>query len=199
MPEAALLAEAADAPDLVTGRTSAASRASDSARGPRLDPIAEAVLGGGLPPAAERSLRLAGLAYHDDLAAERHLLDAAAAAPGHAAVLIGLYRFYFYKGRLREALAIARECLVKSAQDNGLSTDWRRVQRGDADFENYAALLPRFFLFTLKGYGYLNMRLGDLAEGRAALGKLLELDPADRLGARVLLGVLDRMGHDDDD
>ena len=161
--------------------------------------LAAAILGGGLPPAAERGLRLAGLAYHDDLAAERYLREAAAAAPGHAAVLIGLYRFYFYKGRLHEALAIACECLVKAARDNGLNTDWRQVQRGDAAFEDYAALLPRFFLFTLKGYGYLNMRLGNLTEGRAALDKLLELDPADRLGARVLLGVLDRMGRDDDD
>lgn len=161
--------------------------------------LAAAVLGGCLPPAAERGLRLAGLAYHDDPVAEHYLLDAAAAAPGHAAVLIGLYRFYFYKGRLHEALAIACECLVKAAQDNGLNSDWRQVQRGDADFENYAALLPRFFLFTLKGYGYLNMRLGSLTEGRAALAKLLELDPADRLGAQVLLGVLDRTGEDDDD
>jgi tetratricopeptide (TPR) repeat protein len=158
-----------------------------------------ALLGGGLPPAAERGLRLAGLAYHDDLEAERHLLDAAAAAPGHAAVLIGLYRFYFYKGRLREALAVARECLVKAAHDNGLSGDWRDVRRDDADFGNFAAFLPRFFLFTLKGYGYLHMRLGNLAEGRAALNKLLELDPTDKLGARVLLGVLERMGQDDDD
>ncbi len=184
-PEAMLLAETANAPSL--------------ARGPRLDPIGDAVLGGGLPPAAEYGLGLAALAYGDDVVAERHLLDAAAAAPGHAAVLIGLYRFYFYKGRLHEALTIARECLGKAAQDNGLNTDWRRVQRGDADFQNYAALVPRFFLFTLKGYGYLNMRLGNLPEGRAALTKLLELDPTDKLGARVLLGVLDHMGQGDDD
>ncbi len=164
------------------------------------DPLlASAVLGQGLPDEAERHLREAGLAYHEDALAEQHLRDAADAAPGHAAVLIGLYRFYFYKGRLHEALAIARECLVKATQDNGLSTDWRQVQRGDADFENYAALLPRFFLFTLKGFGYLNMRLGSLDEGRAALTKLLELDPGDKLGARVLLGVLDRMGRNDDD
>ena len=182
---AALLAETASAPSV--------------ARGPRLDPIADAILGGDLPPAAERGLRLAGLAYHDDLAAERHLREAAAAAPGHAAVLIGFYRFYFYKGRLAEALAVAQECLAKSAHDNGLNPDWRQVRRDDADFGNYAALKARFFLFTLKGYGYLNMRLGELAEGRAALNKLLELDPTDKLGARVLLGVLERMGQDDDD
>ncbi len=161
--------------------------------------LAEALLGGALPPAAERGLHFAGLSYHDDREAERQLRIAAAAAPGHAAVLIGQYRYYFYKGRLHEALAVARECLVKAAHDNGLNSDWRAVRCGDADFGNYAALLPRFFLFTLKGYGYLHMRLGNLDEGRAALNKLLELDPDDKLGARVLLGVLERMGRDDDD
>ena len=38
------------------------------------------------------------------------------------------------------------------------------------------------------------MRLGDLEEGRAAIAKLLELDPGDKVGARVLLGVLERRG-----
>ena len=42
------------------------------------------------------------------------------------------------------------------------------------------------------------MRLGDLDEGRAAVAKLLELDPSDKIGARVLLGVLDRVGQSDD-
>jgi len=160
--------------------------------------LADSVLGGCLPPAAERGLRLAGLAYHDDQVAERHLQEAADAAPEHAAVLIGRYRFYFYKGRLREALDVARVCLAKAARDVGLTADWRQVRREDADFGSYDAVLPRFFLFTLKGYGYLHMRLGELAEGRAALDKLLELDPGDKLGARVLLDVLERMGRDDD-
>ena len=44
----------------------------------------------------------------------------------------------------------------------------------------YEDVLPRFFMFTLKGYAYLQMRLGDLDEGRAAVEKLLDLDPATR-------------------
>lgn len=161
--------------------------------------LAQALLGANLPAVAERHLRSAGLAYREDAIAEHHLQEAAAAAPDHAAVLIGLYRFYFYKGRLREALEVAEVCLAKAARDNGLAADWHRVRRSDADFGSYGAWLPRFYLFTLKGYGYLRMRLGDLDEGRAAIAKLLELDPTDKLGARVLLGVLDRMGRDDDD
>lgn len=69
-----------------------------------------ACLGGGLPPAAEAELRLAGLHYTRSEIAERHLRNALAAAPGHFAVEIGLYRYYFYKGRLHEALNVAARC-----------------------------------------------------------------------------------------
>lgn len=160
---------------------------------------AAAVLGGGLPEAAERHLHEASRSYHHDQLAEWHLREAQAVAPDHAAVLIGLYRFYFYKNRLREALEVARACLRKAAIDNGLPADWHQVQSAHACFDSYEATLPRFYLFTLKGYAYLQLRLGNVSEGQAAVMKLLELDPADKLGARVLLGVLERIGQIDDD
>lgn len=160
--------------------------------------LANALLGGGLPPEAENHLWQAGLSYHLDDVAERHLREAQSLAPGHAAVLIGLYRFYFYKGRLADALGIARQCLDKALRENGLPADWRDVTPHDAVFGRYEDMLLRFFLFTLKGYAYLQMRLGNLHEGRAAVMKLRELDPSDKIGAQVLLGVLDRIGLDDD-
>jgi tetratricopeptide (TPR) repeat protein len=160
--------------------------------------LADALLGAGLPPRAEQYLHRAGLAYQNDVVAERYLRNAQALAPDHAAILIGLYRFYFYKGRLAEALEIAKLCIAKSARENDLPADWRHVTAGDAAFGRYDDMLPRFFLFSLKGYAYLQMRLGNLAEGRAAVMKLLQLDPSDKIGAKVLLGVLDRIGEDDD-
>jgi hypothetical protein len=161
--------------------------------------LADALLGGGLPETAERHLRQAGLAYQNNEVAERHLREAQRLAPGHTAVLIGFYRFYFYKGRLADALGVARICLEKAARDNHIAADWRRVAAADADFGSYDAVIPRFYLFTLKAYAYLQMRLGNLGEGRAAAHKLLELDPSDKLGAQVLLGVLDRKEHGDDE
>jgi tetratricopeptide (TPR) repeat protein len=164
------------------------------------DPLlAGALLGAGLPAAAERHLQEAGLSYARDDVALQHLREAQALAPDHAAVLIGLYRFHFYKGRLGDALEVARVCLDKAARDNGLERDWRRVRAGDADFGSFEAMLPRFYLFTLKAYAYLQMRLGEIDEGRAAVLKLLELDPSDKVNARLLLGVWQRMGQDDDD
>ena len=156
------------------------------------------MLGGGLPEAAQVHLDKAAARYQLSDVAETHLFAAAKLAPDHVAVLIAFYRFYFYKGRLVEALDIARQCLAKAQAENLLADNWRDVRAGDADFADWGALVPRFFLFSLKGYAYLNLRLGRLAEGRQAAEKLLELDPSDRIGARVLLDVLDNMEADDE-
>lgn len=158
---------------------------------------ASPLLGGGLPAAARRHLDRAAERYHLTDVAETHLREAAALAPGHVAVLIALYRFYFYKGRLLDALHVARQCLSKAMTENLLGDDWRAVRAGDARFSDWDALVPRFFLFCLKGYAYLNLRLGMLAEGRAAAEKLIEIEPFDRIGARVLLDVLDRIEADE--
>lgn len=161
--------------------------------------LADALLGKDLPDQAAQHLQRAAVTYGEDSVAERHLREAEALAPGHAAVLIALYRFYFYKGRLSDALEIAEVCLEKAARENNLKPDWREVRRGDGNFDSYDARLLRFYLFTLKAYAYLQMRLGRVEEGRAAVLKLLELDPSDKIGARVLLGVLEAVAYGDDD
>ena len=136
------------------------------AGGPDFDAVAASILGAGLPADADAHLRAAGAAYHRDAEAESHLMAALRIAPDHPAVLIGLYRFYFYKGRLVEALGVARQCLANATRQLGVGGDWRCVEVGDAEFGSYAAVLPRFFMFTLKGYAYLQMRLGNWTRDR---------------------------------
>jgi tetratricopeptide (TPR) repeat protein len=161
--------------------------------------LERACLGQDLPPAAEYCLQKAAKAYGTPDEAERLLHQALSLAPQHAAVYIAFYRFHFYRGRLKEALPYAELCLSLAAQEMGLERDWRQVAPGGADFGGFAAYGPRFFLFSLKAYGYLHMRLGNLEEGRRAVEKVIELDPRDQVGASVLLGVLERGGRDDDD
>lgn len=163
-----------------------------------IDWLEAACLGGVLAPEVQWELNAAAATYRDGDVAERHLQRAYLLAPEHPAVHIGLYRFYFYKNRLREALAVAQRCLEKAARDNALPIDWRAVTPRFADFSSYA-VLPRFYLFTLKACAYLHMRVGSLVMGEAMLTKLIELDPLDRLGGSVLRGVLQRMGEDDDE
>jgi tetratricopeptide (TPR) repeat protein len=151
----------------------------------------------GLSEEAARHLHLAGVNYTQDSIAEQHLAEALRLAPEHLAVQVGYYRYLFYKGRLEEALSQLNVCLDHTAQQSGLPRDWNNVHRDDADFGNFDSIWARFYLFALKAQGYLQMRLGRQEEGRAAIRKVLELDPGDKVGAKILLDVLDRQGHDD--
>lgn len=166
------------------------------------DWLDNACLGGVLPAAVAADLHKAAMSYHQDEVAESYLSLAYARAPDHPAVHIALYRFYFYKNRLREALAVGQRCLAKTAVDLGLPSDWRQIAPDHPVFsvhaESYAAA-PRFYLFTLKGCAYLNLRLGYMEQGEALLGKLMALDPTDKLGGSVLRGVLDRAREEDDE
>ncbi|NTV09759.1 MAG: hypothetical protein HGA47_03190 [Zoogloea sp.] len=168
------------------------------------DEFSDLVLGAKLPAPVESLLARAGALWHQPDEALALLLEARREAPGHPATLIALYRFYFYGHRLAEARAVALDAIAWSASGLGLPADWREVSgiawrnRVGQLAGGYPAL-PRFWLFSLKGYAYLSMRLGDLEEGKAALARLHQTDPDNRVGHLLLEGVLARIGHEDDD
>lgn len=153
-----------------------------------------AVLGGGLPPEAEALMAQAGRVRQERAVAEPLLRQARALAPAHPATLIALYRFHFYGHRLREAREIAREALgiargaLVPGHPDPVAADLPPITDEQARFDPAV----RFYLFTLKGFAYLNLRLGDIEVGRAALTELQRLDPQDRVGGALLAVVLAR-------
>jgi hypothetical protein len=88
--------------------------------------------------------------------------------------------------------------MAKAAREKNFATDWRAVETGDAAFGDYDDVIARFFMFCLKGYAYLHLRLGDMAEGRAALEKLIQLDATDKINARLLFDILERQHEYDE-
>lgn len=154
-----------------------------------------AVLGVGLAPAVEALITRAGELRSSHAQAESMLLQARQLEPAHPATLIALYRFYFYGHRLQQARDVSVEALrvARAALDpgsagadllaGGLTVDDEQARFGAA---------TRFYLFSLRGYAYLSLRLGELDTGRAALDELRRLDPQDRVGGGVLAQVLAR-------
>jgi tetratricopeptide (TPR) repeat protein len=151
-----------------------------------------------LTPEGARELDRADCAYQEPARAEAHLRRALAIAPEHMEVWVALYRFYFYSGDLEQASVWAERCIERTARELGLPLDWRDVEARGRDYSAFDAVKPRFFLFALKAWGYVQLRLGNVTQGRDAAMKLLELDPRDRVGAGLLIEVLDRSGADDD-
>ncbi len=155
-----------------------------------------------LPAEAEAALKQAGQLWHDEAKAEAKVMEALALAPGALAARIGAYKFYFYRHRLEEALPYARSCVAFALAALGLGEDWRQVRPSDAAFVGSAvtlAPLPKLLMQTLIATGYVLARLGRTPEAEEHLGKVVELDPGDRLGAARLLAVVRRGGIEEDD
>ncbi|MDD2926758.1 hypothetical protein [Rhodoferax sp.] len=150
--------------------------------------FADGVIGGGLSPQVNALITQAGLLRHLPQQALPLLEQARAAAPQHPAPLIALYRFYFYSHQLAQARAMGEDALAIAR--TALGPDFGDMPPGDEATRGDAAV--RFYLFTLKGLAYLNMRLDDMAEAHLMLSELRRLDPQDHVGAALLLHVLTR-------
>lgn len=156
---------------------------------PDADAFDAAVLGGGLGAAAEQALAAAGRHRSSDPAlAMALLMKAQALAPEHPAVLIAFYRHHFYGHRLGAARDVARRALVVAAQALQLPLLWRDVPDLPLPEARTDARV-RFYLFLLKGYAYLSLRMDDAIEARDALRKLRALDPGDAVGGALLEAV----------
>lgn len=155
------------------------------------DDLDAAVLGLALPREVEAALREAGAHRADAVRAMAALMRAQSLAPDHPAVLIAFYRHHFYGHRLQLARDVARRALVVAAQPLGLPSVWRETPRQPLAGARHDAA-TRFYLFVLKGYAYLSLRLDDPVEARDALALLRALDPQDCVGAALLEGVRQR-------
>ncbi len=149
-----------------------------------------------IEPEVERLIADAGMRYGEG-EAEQLLHRAYFHAPESLLVLVALYRYYFYQHRLDEALRIADRALAVVACRLDFPADWHGLSPAFLGQGAYRSIgLLRFYLHTLKAAAYLNLRLGNLADGRARLNILIDLDSQDRLGGRALLAVLGAHEHD---
>jgi hypothetical protein len=153
----------------------------------------DAAILGAVPAGVEAALKDAGLHRADPVRAMAALMRAKALAPSHPAVLIAFYRHYFYSHQPVLARDIARQALVIAAKALGLPAMWHDVLRDKTLRQpmNGAKNDPRqrFYLFLLKGYAYLSLRMGDDSEARDALALLRVLDPEDCVGGALIEGV----------
>ncbi|WP_211238029.1 tetratricopeptide repeat protein [Derxia gummosa] len=150
-----------------------------------------AVLGGGLPPDVQNLIEEGGRLWQQPEQAHALLIKARELAPEHPATLIALYRFYFYSHRLAECREIAKIALATSRY--AVQSNYDPV--ADAR-DNVPA---RFYLFCLKGFAYLNLRLGEFDAARVALDELRLLDPKDVVGGSLLAIVLNRYESGEDE
>jgi len=145
-----------------------------------------------MPEKVQQMLMQAAAAYGDGQA-ESLLLRAFLYAPDNLSVLVALYRTYYYQHRLDEAKQVANRTLHVVARRLDFPEDWRLVDLAELSHAVLKSMgLIRFYLLSLKADAYLDLRIGQLEEGRAKLRKVAELDASDHFGAGALLEMLAR-------
>lgn len=150
--------------------------------------FADSVVGAGLGPEAMALIEQAGQLREQPEAALSCLQQARRLAPRHLVPVIAVYRFHFYAHELALARAAGEDALALAR--HVLGPDFGDEPPSDEATRHDAAV--RFYLFTLKGLAYLNLRLGDWPQAWLMLGELRRLDPQDRVGGSLLLQVLER-------
>jgi hypothetical protein len=120
--------------------------------------------------------------------AEWALLRAYLKAPEHLAVVVALYRFFYYRHRYAEAVTMADRAILLSSRQLGLNEDWRQL--GQADLARAAEQSlsgTRFLLFALKGAAWLLLRQQQPQAAIERLAPLRAFDLDDKLGTSELL------------
>ncbi|MGR9108412.1 MAG: hypothetical protein ACU843_15950 [Gammaproteobacteria bacterium] len=138
---------------------------------------------------AKECLERAAQSYGKE-SAETALLRAYFLEPEHPVVLVGLYRYFYYRHRLADALLVAERVLRIFAKRLNLPESWNDLDTNSVEHA-VGSSMPglRFYLLALKGAGYLQLRLGKIEAALACLRKVAEFDPKDQLGAKVLIDV----------
>jgi len=115
------------------------------------------------------------------------LLRAYLLAPDSLLVLVALYRFHYFQHDFEQALVVADQAMAAAGRQLNIPGNWRDLQPADIEQAgSHAMTLVRFYLWALKGTGYLLMRLERFDEAVLPLEKLRSLDSADRLGGKTL-------------
>ena len=140
-----------------------------------------------LPAGVARLLDEAAERYGEEIA-ECRLLRAYLLAPEHLAVLVALYRYFYYQQRYEDALLVAERAVRVAARELGLEPNWQGFDAAVIRRSTEQSMsLTRFLLLALKGAGYLQMRLGDSPGAMQRFELIASCDSRDRLGVRDLL------------
>lgn len=108
--------------------------------------------------------------------------------PEQIEVYVALYKFCLYRGYLDEAEQVALDALKQSAQNNGFTSDWQKLDASSADWTQHEGP-ARLFLYSLKALAFIRLRKSEPESAQQLLEKLQELDTQDLVGSSVIMDL----------
>jgi tetratricopeptide (TPR) repeat protein len=148
------------------------------------------------PQEVKDLLFLASENWEDTNLAEKYINQALALAGKNINVLIGAYRFFFYKAKPAIALQIAQKVLQLVQQEENLPTDWSELQPILIARKNDLAI--RLYIHAYSAQGFLYAKLGDIEAAKLITERVKEIDSSREFCATTVFEVLTQEPEEED-
>ncbi|NER28891.1 MAG: hypothetical protein F6J89_14945 [Symploca sp. SIO1C4] len=150
-----------------------------------------------VPKDIKSLLLLAAENWENTCESEQYINQALSQAGDNTDVLIGAYRYFFYKKNYPMALKIAEKVLEKVKRLEKLPDDWQQLKPILSSRKDDPNI--RLYLSTCVASGFVLARLGELEKARELTQRVKEISDTSEFSASTINDILTRPADDEDE
>ncbi len=128
--------------------------------------------------------------------AEKYIREALSKAGNNLDVLVGAYRFFFYKHKPAIALSIAQQVLQTISNQEALPREWSQLQPILSSRKQEPDI--RLYLNAYAATGLILAQLGRLEEAKDISQQVKQIDDSSQFCATTVLEVLTKASDEDE-
>jgi tetratricopeptide (TPR) repeat protein len=149
-------------------------------------------------PAEVKDLLMQAVEQWEDTAkSEQYIYQALEKAGENYEVLIGAYRYFFYKNQQKMALKIAQMVLDKIKTEEQLPESWEDQKPRLIQDKEQPKI--RLYLNAYAAMGYILARLGEVEQAKQITEQIKEIDTKRESSATTVFEVLTRVPEEDEE
>ncbi|MGL5079980.1 MAG: hypothetical protein ACRC8A_00700 [Microcoleaceae cyanobacterium] len=135
--------------------------------------------------------------WEDSAQSEQFISQALAKAEDNPDVLVGAYRYFFYKSHWSMALQIAEQVMNKIQEEEQFPETWEELK--PVITENREKPVIRLYLNAYAAVGFVLARLGKLEEAQEISERIKAVDERWELDSTTVFEMLTRSLEDEDE
>ena len=149
-----------------------------------------------VPEDVKNLLMLAVENWEDTETSENYINQALAKTDGNLDILIGTYRYFFYKNNMKMSLQLANKVIDEVKKSENLPDDWQELKYILASRKNEEKI--NLLITAYAASGLIIAKMGDLEKAKAISEDVQEIDHKNDL-AKILFDIITRPPDEDDD
>ncbi len=150
-----------------------------------------------IPEYVKHLLILASEHWEDTERSQQYMNDALAIAEDNIDVLVGAYRYFFYKSNPTMALTIAQRVLNKIQKAEKLPENWEELKPILINRKNDSDAI-RMYINAYAATGFVLAKMGKLEEAKEVTERVKEIDEKRESCATTVFEVLTAPPEEDD-